>query len=417
MTTLPTLDELRAQHERFRALGLALSMERGQPSDEDLDLSNPMLSIVGPGDTTTPSGLDIRNYPGGPAGLPEARALFARALGVAPGEVMVGNNASLKLMAEVLMWALLRGLETSPAPWVQGRPRMIVTVPGYDRHFLLLERLGFELTEVAITPDGPDIDAVEAAARDPEVKGILFVPTYSNPTGDTLSAAAAERLARLGAAAPDFTVFADDAYRFHHLAEPTEPLDLLAIFREAGRPDGVIQFASTSKITFGGGGLGFLATSETNVAYLSRLFGTSSIGPNKVEQYRHVRFLEGFPGGLEGLMRRHAELIAPKFAAVREVLERELAGAGLARWSDPAGGYFITLTTERPVATRVVELAGEVGVALTPAGATHPGGVDPSDRTLRLAPTRPPLGEVRRAMEVVAHCVRLASAEHDTGAP
>ena len=259
------------------------------------------------------------------------------------------------------------------------------------------------------------MDAVERlAASDPSVKGILFVPTYSNPTGDTLSAANARRLAEMQTAAPDFTIFADDAYRIHHLVEnhPAPP-NLLQACKEAGHGDRVYVFASTSKVTFGGAGLGFLATSEANVQRLSKLLGTQTIGPNKLEQYRHVKFLRSYLGGVAGLMRDHAALIAPKFAAVQEVLERDLSGSGLAEWTQPKGGYFVTLETVQPVAARVVELAGRAGVSLTPAGATHPGGRNPENSTLRLAPTRPPVEEVRRAMEVIAVCVRLASAEYE----
>jgi len=398
---------------RYRALNLRLDMQRGQPSDENLALSSGLFTIVGPDDAVTPSGVDIRNYPGGVAGLPEARALFAELLGATPQEVIVGNNASLTLMADVLSWALLRGLKNSRAPWVQGSPKMVVTVPGYDRHFLLLKTLGFKLVSVPMTPIGPDVDALEALAQDdPSVKGLLFVPTYSNPTGDTTSAEVARRLVEVQAAAEDFTIFADDAYRMHHLSsEPDSAPDLLTAAKEAGRPERVIVFGSTSKITLAGAGLGFMAASEANIAYLSKLFGAQSIGPNKVEQYRHVRFLRGYPGGVPGLMREHARILAPKFAAVQEVLERELGGTGLATWTDPRGGYFVSLTTTAPVARRVVEIARELGVTLTPAGATYPGGHDPHDDNIRLAPTRPLVEEVRLAMEVVALCVKVASSE------
>jgi DNA-binding transcriptional MocR family regulator len=404
---------LRTEFERYRAMKLRLDMQRGQPSDANFALSDDLLTIVGPNDTLTPSGVDIRNYPGGVAGLPEARALFAEFLGTAPERVVVGNNASLALLADVLSWALLRGLKDSRAPWVAQKPKLIVTVPGYDRHFLLLETLGFEQLSVPMTPDGPDAEAVAALAQDdPTVKGLLFVPTYSNPTGDTTTAAVAARLAGVQAAAEDFTIFADDAYRVHHLADDhDEAPELLAVAEEAGYPDRVIIFGSTSKITLAGAGLGFMASSAANIRYLSPLLSAQSIGPNKVEQYRHVRFLRGYPGGIAGLMRGHARILAPKFAAVQEVLARELGGTGLARWTDPKGGYFVSLNTTKPVASRVVALAKELGVTLTPAGATYPGGCDPHDANIRLAPTRPPVEEVRLAMEVVALCVKVASSE------
>lgn len=397
--------------EKLHAKNLRLDMQRGQPSDDNLALSADLFTIVGPEDTMTPSGIDIRNYPGGVAGLPEARALFAGLLEVEPDEVIVGNNASLALLSDTLMWALLRGLKGSDAPWMRQAPKMVITVPGYDRHFSMLETLGFDLLTVPMTPEGPDVESVEALVRDdPSVKGLLFVPTYSNPTGDTTSAETARRLASMQAAATDFTIFADDAYRVHHLSDDhDEAPNLLAAAKAAGYLDRVILFGSTSKITLGGAGLGFMAASEANLGYLSRLFNVQTIGPNKVEQYRHVKFLNAYPGGVAGLMRAHAQIFAPKFAMVREVLERELGGTGLATWTNPKGGYFVSLTTREPVADRVVSLAKELGVNLTPAGATYPSGHDPHNSNIRLAPTRPPVAEVRQAMEVVALCVKLAS--------
>ncbi len=407
----------REQYEAFKALGLKLNMQRGQPSDQDFDLSNALLNAVGPHDTLTRSGQDIRNYSaGGVAGLPEARELFGAMMGVSAEQTLVWNNASLELQGHVLTWALLKGLPSSTSGWAGQKPQMIVTTPGYDRHFLLLQTLGFELLTVDMQPDGPDLDAVERLAQGSErVKGVLFVPTYSNPGGESVSAAKAQRLAAMKAAAPDFTIFADDAYRVHHLY--AEDRDVAVNFVElcavAGNPDRAFVFASTSKITFAGAGLGFLASSAANVKAVGGWLNAQSIGPNKVEQWRHVRFLEEYPGGVEGLMARHAEIIAPKFAAVDEVLSAELGRGGeLASWGTPKGGYFISLDTTLPVAKRVVELAAAAGVSLTPAGATYPGGLDPHDRNIRLAPTRPPAEEVRQAMQVVAACIRLASEDY-----
>jgi DNA-binding transcriptional MocR family regulator len=358
----------------------------------------------------TVSKIDIRNYPGGVQGLPEARELFAEVLGVKPSETIVGNNASLQMMSDVLSCAMLRGLKDSQVPWFNEKPKIIVTVPGYDRHFLLLQELGFELVTVAINENGPDMDAVETlAAHDASVKGILFVPTYSNPTGDTISDENVRRLASMKTAAPDFTIFADDAYSIHHLTDtPRIPLNLLQACKDAGNPDRVYIFSSTSKVTFAGAGLGFMGSSEANIKYFSNHLNARTIGPNKVEQLRHVKFLRSYPGGIAGLMKDHAKLIAPKFAAVNEVLTRELGGTGLATWTNPQGGYFISLDTAQPVASRVIQLANDVGVSLTPAGATYPNGNDPNKSNIRLAPTRPPLHEVRLAMEVVATCIKLA---------
>lgn len=410
-----TLQQLQEQYEVVQGMNLNLNMQRGQPSDADFDLANPMLTIVDENDVVTPSGIALRNYPGGQTGLPEARTLFATILGVRPEEMIVGNNASLKLMSNTLMWALLRGLKDSERPWVQQSPKMIVTVPGYDRHFSLLDALGFEMVSVAITPDGPDMDAVEKlVASDPAIKGIMFVPTYSNPTGDTVSDETVRRLAAMKTAAPDFTIFADDAYRVHHLSDdPAEPLNLLRACESAGKPDRVYLFGSTSKITFAGAGIGFMASSEANIAYIARLIGFQSIGPNKIEQYRHVKFINSYPGGLEGLMRDHAANLRPKFEAVQSVLEKELGNGRYATWTHPKGGYFVSLDTVCPVADRVVELAKGAGVALTPAGATYPHKNDPNNSNIRLSPSRPPVAEVAQAMEVVALCVKLATLEYD----
>lgn len=411
----PTLEAARAAYETIRAKGLALNMQRGQPSDADFDLSNDLLRSVGPDDVMV-DGLDIRNYPGGVNGLPSARRLFADYLDVAPEQVLVWNNASLELQAFVLTFALLHGLPSSAGPWAGTAPKIIVTTPGYDRHFLLLQTLGFELIEVAMESDGPDIDAIEAAAADPTVKGILFVPTYSNPTGDSISPAKAERLAGIGAAAPDFTILADDAYRAHHLGDPDPTVNFVELCAAAGNPDRAFVFASTSKITLAGAGLGFVATSEANLAWFGGYLGAQSIGPNKVEQARHVAFLGDYPGGIDGLMAAHAELIAPKFAAVDRVLAEELGTDGTyATWTSPKGGYFVSLDVAEPVADRVVALAGDAGVSLTPAGATYPGD-DPGNANIRLAPTRPPLDEVDVAMGVVAACVKLAVEEHRASA-
>ncbi|HID50991.1 MAG TPA: aminotransferase class I/II-fold pyridoxal phosphate-dependent enzyme [Anaerolineae bacterium] len=409
------METAQKQYDEYKKMGLALSMQRGQPSDADFDLSNPMLTIVNEDTQVTPSGIAIRNYPGGVAGLPEARELFATVLDVQPEEMVVGNNSSLLLMSNIFMWGMMRGLKHSDRPWVQQKPKMIVTVPGYDRHFRLLDTLGFEILPVQMTPDGPDMDAVEAlAASDPSVKGLTFVPTYSNPTGDTLSETAVQRLASMPTAAADFTIFADDAYRVHHLTDnPVQPPNLLRACEAAGHPERAIIFGSTSKMTFAGAGIGFFASSVDNIAYITGLMGAQFIGPNKIEQYRHVRFLQTYPGGIPGLMRAHANNLRPKFEAVYEVLTRELGESGLAQWTKPEGGYFISLDTKYPVADRVVTLAKEAGVGLTPAGATYPFGQDPHNTNIRLSPSRPPAAEVAQAMEVVAACIKLASAEYE----
>jgi len=414
---MESLKDLQLRYESFKGLGLKLNIERGQPGDDNFDLSNALLDIVTEKDIKTQSGFDIRNYPGGVLGLPEARELLSPIIGTKAEETMVGNNASLLILSKVLMWALLRGLLGSPAPWCKtDKPKMIVTVPGYDRHFTLLSELGFEMITVKMTKDGPDMAEVErAAAADPAVKGILFVPTYSNPTGDTVSDETVKRLTSMKTAAPDFTIFADDAYVVHHLVDnPRKSKNLLRTCEEAGNPNRVYLFSSTSKITFSGAGLGFMATSTANLAYISKLFGTMFIGPNKAEQLRHVKFLSAYPGGVAGLMKEHAKLLKPKFDITQKVLFRELGGTGLATWSNPEGGYFISLDTAKPVAKRAVAFCKEAGVAVTPAGATFPFGNDPKDANIRISATRPPVAELEKAIEVLAVCIKLASAEYDS---
>ena len=406
------LSDLQDKYNSYKTMNLKLNMQRGQPSDADFDLSNEMLTIVAANDVMTTSKIDIRNYPGGVQGLAEARELFAEVLGVKPSETIVGNNASLQMMSDVLSCAMLRGLKDSKVPWFNEKPKIIVTVPGYDRHFLLLQELGFELVTVAINEHGPDMDAVEKLVMDSSIKGILFVPTYSNPTGDTISDENVKRLASMKTAAEDFTIFADDAYGIHHLTDtPRIPLNVLQACKEAGNPDRVYIFSSTSKVTFAGAGLGFMGSSEANINSFSSHLNTRTIGPNKVEQLRHVKFLRTYPGGITGLMKDHAKLIAPKFQVVNEVLTKELGGRNLARWTNPGGGYFISLDTTKPIAGQVVKLANDVGVSLTPAGATYPNGKDPNNSNIRLTPTRPPVDEVKLAMEVVATCIQLASVD------
>lgn len=395
-------------------MGLKLNMQRGQPSDTNFDLANPLLSIVDGSDTVTPGGVEIRNYPGGVLGLAEARKLFAGLIGARPEETVVGNSSSLKMMSNLLLWAMVKGLKSSDGPWAGTGVKLIVTTPGYDRHFYLLETLGIGMIPVPMTGAGPDMELVEkAAAGDPLVKGIYFVPTYSNPTGETISEENVKRLASMKTAAKDFTILADEAYAIHHLGDaPGQVPNLLEACKAAGNPDRVFVFSSTSKITFSGAGVGYMASSEANVLWYGKLLGAQTITPNKIEQYRHVKFLSSYPGGVSGLMRDHARILGPKFEAVSRVLERELGGTGLASWTSPSGGYFVSFDTTHPVADRVVTLAGEAGVSLTPAGATFPYGKDPGNRNIRIAPTRPPVEEVEQAMEVLALCVKLASAEY-----
>lgn len=408
------LKTLQAQYESFRSKGAVLNMERGQPADANFDLSLPILAAVDESNFVTDNGVDIRNYPGGVLGLKEAREIFCEQINVAPEEIIISNNSSLDLMGRMFSWAMIRGVLGSSEGWLNQSPKLIVTVPGYDRHFSLAKALGFELLSVAMTPNGPDMDKIEAIVSDDDsVKGIFFVPTYSNPTGDCLSPQTAQRLVSLKAAASDFTIFADDAYAVHHLNDNPEPQpNLLQLAKAAGTENRVLLFGSTSKVTFASGGLGLAGMAKANIEYWSGALNSQTIGPNKAEQWRHVLFLRKYPDGIKGLMRDHAKILKPKFDAVQNVLNAELGNLGLATWTVPQGGYFVSLDTSLPVAARVIELAKEAGLALTPTGATFPDGVDPDNRNIRLAPTRPPLEEVQQAMELVACCIKLASAEY-----
>jgi DNA-binding transcriptional MocR family regulator len=408
--TSAVLEDARAAYEKLCAQGLSLDLTRGKPSSAQLDLSNPILSLPGD-DYRAADGTDTRNYQG-LQGLPEMRALFAPFLQVPPEQLIAFGNSSLELMHDTLVHALLSPLPGAQRRWVdEDRVVFLAPVPGYDRHFHACERLGIELVPVPMTPHGPDMGVVEELVVDPAVKGIWCVPKYSNPDGTVYSDETARRLAALPAAAPDFRIMWDNAYAVHHLTEDeVEIADILALCAEAGHPDRVFVFGSTSKITLAGAGVAFLGSSPANVAWWLTLTAKRTIGPDKTNHLRHVRFLQD-PDGVRAHMRRHREIIAPKFAAVDRVLTRHFAETPGVSWSSPRGGYFVTLTVPEGTATEVVRLAKEAGIALTPAGATHPYGEDPQDRTIRLAPTFPPLPEVERAMEGVAVCVKLAIAE------
>jgi DNA-binding transcriptional MocR family regulator len=403
--------QIRGEYEGFKARRLALDMTRGKPSPEQLDLANALLSLPGDGDFVSASKEDLRNY-GGLQGLSEARNLFAPMLGAPPDRVVVGNNASLAMMNDCIVWALLKGVPGSTAPWSQTpQPAFLCPVPGYDRHFMISEEYCFRMLPVPLTGNGPDMDKVEELAADPSVKGMWCIPKYSNPTGEIYSPETAQRLAAMKTGAPDFRLFWDNAYAVHHLTEQRHEVDnILDLCQKANNPDRAFVFASTSKVTFAGAGLAFFASSAANVRWYLANAMKRTIGPDKLNQLRHVRFLKNE----EGLLRHmdaHRALIAPKFEAAIAALEKRLGGTGVAKWSKPEGGYFISVDVVEGTARKVVELAKEAGVALTPAGATWPGGRDPYDRTLRLAPTFPSLSDVRAASEVIALCILLAAVE------
>jgi DNA-binding transcriptional MocR family regulator len=361
--------------------------------------------------------IDTRNY-GDLQGLPELRAMLAPVLGVTPDRTIVCDNGSLPLMHEAVTSALLKGTCDSARPWGdETRVAFICAVPGYDRHFAMCEDLGIELLSVPLLDDGPDMDAVEAlVTADPHVKGMWCVPKYSNPTGTVYSRATIHRLAAMKTAASDFRLFWDNAYAVHHLTTERIEIDNIdEACARAGHPNRAFIFGSTSKITFAGAGVGVFAGSKDNVAWFMKRLGLRTIGGDKVNQLRHVRFLKDI-GGIDALMDRHRAIMAPKFEKVLQTFAERLGPSDVASWTKPKGGYFISLDVPDGCAKRVVSLAKDAGVELTPAGATHPYGKDPHDRTIRIAPSFPELAEVAQAAEGVAASVLLAAAERRVSA-
>jgi DNA-binding transcriptional MocR family regulator len=400
---------LRDEYEQLKGKGLKLDLTRGKPSAEQLDLANALLTLPS---QTTADGVDVRNY-GGLAGLPEIRSIFAELLGVGLDQIVAGNNSSLTMMHDTLVYHLLRGGLDSPRPWAQEeKVRFLAPVPGYDRHFALLESFGIEMITVPMNDDGPDADeCARLVATDPSIKGMWVVPTYANPTGAVCSQEVAAALAAMPTAAPDFRIFWDNAYAVHHLdGVEAKTADIVSLAQASGHPNRPIMFASTSKITFAGAGVAFLAGSRDTVAWYLENLGNGSIGPDKVNQLAHAEFF-GDAAGVRAHMAKHRDIMAPKFAAVGAALEARLGSYDVARWNTPHGGYFVNLDVVPGTASRVVELAKEAGIALTPAGSSFPYGKDPKDENIRLAPSLPPLDEVRTAMEGVALCVLLAAAE------
>ncbi len=419
--TVLLADLSRADLETFRATqqtaydalvasGLKLDLTRGKPSAEQLDLADGLLQL--PTTTTTPDGVDTRNY-GGLAGVTALREMFAELLGVEVGQLSAQGTSSLTLMKDVLSYLWLKGGVDSERPWGQEeKVRFVCPVPGYDRHFTLLEWFGIEMVPVPMTDEGPDVDAVVAlVADDPSFKGMWLVPTYANPTGQVTTQEVAERLASMPTAAPDFKIFWDNAYALHHLTrDETKTADILSLAAVSGHPHRPVIFASTSKITYAGAGVAFVGGSKETVTWFHDNLGLGSIGPDKVNHLRHLEFF-GTPQGVRDHMAKHRELLAPKFDEVERILTERLGGLGIATWTHPRGGYFVSLDVLPGTASRVIELAKAAGVALTPAGSAYPYRNDPDDGNIRLAPSFPVLGEVTGAMEAVATCVQLAAAE------
>jgi DNA-binding transcriptional MocR family regulator len=414
-------DELMAQHEllqenyaALRAKKLSLDLTRGKPSPAQLDLSNALLELPGPGKDAfrDGEGTDTRNY-GGPHGLPELRAIFGELLGIPVSNLIAGNNASLELMHDVVTFSMLHGGADSTRPWIQEPAvKFLCPSPGYDRHFAITETMGIEMITVPMREDGPDVDLIEElVASDPAIKGMWAVPVFSNPTGTTYSWEVVRRLVQMRTAAPDFRLFWDNAYCVHTLThEFTRQVDVLGLAAAAGNPNRPYVFASTSKITFAGAGVSFFGGSLGNIAWYLQYAGKRSIGPDKVNQLRHVRFL-GDADGVRLHMQRHQQLLAPKFALALHILEDRLGDSKIASWTEPKGGYFISLDVLPGTARRTIGLAKDAGIALTEAGAAFPYRKDPDDRNIRLAPTFPSMEDLSQAVDGLATCALFAATE------
>ncbi|MEY9840037.1 aminotransferase class I/II-fold pyridoxal phosphate-dependent enzyme [Streptacidiphilus sp. EB103A] len=411
-TTLDDLlDRARKDYEALAGRGLSLDLTRGKPAPAQLDLSDDLLSLPG-GRHTSADGTDVRNY-GGLQGLAELREIFAEVLQVPVAQLLAAGNSSLELMHDCLVHALLSKVPGAESRWVDQEPiTFLCPVPGYDRHFALCERFGIDMVPVPMTESGPDMDVVEAlVAGNASVKGIWCVPKYSNPDGTCYSDETVARLAAMETAAPDFRVFWDNAYAAHHLTdELVEIADLLAACEAAGNPDRVFVFGSTSKITVAGAGVAFFGSSAANVQWLLGNNAKRSIGPDKVNQLRHVMFLRD-ADGVRAHMERQRALLQPKFEAVQRILEAELGSTGLAAWTTPKGGYFVSLEVAEGCAKEVVRRAAGAGIVLTPAGATHPYGDDPRDAVIRIAPSYPTLEELEQAILGLTACVRVVGYE------
>ena len=392
--------ELKAQYREMQGKDLKLDMSRGKPCVEQLDLSMGLMDVLSSNDDLTcEDGTDCRNY-GVLTGIDEAKELLADMMEVNPSTVILYGNSSLNVMYDTVSRAMTHGIMGN-TPWCKlDKVKFLCPVPGYDRHFAITEYFGIEMINVPMTPQGPDMDMVEElVASDDSIKGIWCVPKYSNPQGYSYSDETVRRFARLEPAAPDFRIFWDNAYGVHHLYDHDQDhlIELLAECKRAGNPDLVYKFASTSKISFPGSGVAALATSHNNLEDIKAQLKNQTIGHDKVNQLRHVRFFGDIHGMVEH-MRKHADIIRPKFEAVEEILERELGGLGIGEWTQPKGGYFISFDSLEGCAKDIVARCKKAGVVMTPAGATYPYGKDPQDSNIRIAPTYPPLGDLIHAL-------------------
>ncbi len=404
------------EYDGYKAKGLALNMARGKPSAEQLDLTEGMLTAVSTNaECYAEDGTDCRNYGIGD-GLPEAKKLFAPMLGVSEDEIMVLGNSSLTIMYDNIAKFMVFGTGNGAEPWsIQARDKKLkwlCPVPGYDRHFLITEKFGFEMVNIPTDENGPDMDMIEKlVAEDDSIKGIWCVPMYANPTGVTYSDEVVKRLAAMKTAAKDFRIFWDNAYCIHHLNDtPDKLLNILDEAKKAGNEERVLMFASTSKVTYPGAGVAVMGAAKANIDYIRSLMTVQSIGPDKINQLRHVKFFKDFEGVTEH-MKKHAALVAPRFAAVLDELDREIAPLGIAKWTKPNGGYFISFNAMSGCAKRICQLCKEAGVVLTGAGATFPYGKDPEDSNIRIAPTYPPIDELKTAARIFALATKIACAE------
>ncbi len=403
------LESVKKEYEDIKAQGLSIDMSRGKPGSDQLDISDGMLKVLDDGNFKCEAGLDVRNY-GLLDGIPECKKLFADLLEVKPENVIVGGNSSLSLMFDYVSQCMYQGAGFTP--WAQqGKVKFLCPCPGYDRHFAICEFFGIEMINIPMTAEGPDMDAIEEAVKDSSVKGMFCVPKYSNPQGITFSAETVKRIANLDTAADDFRIIWDNAYCVHDLTETTdELLNIFDVLPEKNK-DMVIEVASTSKISYPGAGVSCLVSSVDNIKAILKRLTVQAISYDKVNMLRHVKFFKNVQG-IKEHMQLHAKILKPKFDAVIDTLNSDLAGLGIAEWNEPNGGYFISLDVTGGSASRVGVLCKEAGVTLTNVGATFPYGKDPTDSNIRIAPTFPTPEVLSKAVKVLTVSVKLACLEN-----